>query len=292
MLRTNMRRVVQAAAVAVVVVACDAPDRPSTLALPVAPQPIPIPNTPSTGKLVLWADTSWAYVGRRISAEIEASDASGNPVDSDGAEVTSSDASVAQVAQRILVLGVVQPSGQRPRELQVDFNLVGVGTTTITARLSGFTQSITFTVNSLPPPSTSLVVDSFYVVEQKIDPYLLYWPIMWLREPTGMGAAEVGAVEISIPTLTTGLCRGSLLLGAGASAYVDYVHDYLWSNDLFMISVDGTPAPAGVATGRLIIQDSHGKLGTIEATGPIVRGTVNPSLPTTSSDVQTWICPP
>jgi hypothetical protein len=71
---------------------------------------------------------------------------------------------------------------------------------------------------------------------------------------------------------------------------VNYIRDYLWSNDLVMVNLDGTPVPDGPAVGRVFVRDSQGKLGVIDVTGPILRGLKNPAVPSTGSSIEVWSC--
>jgi hypothetical protein len=296
MLSTRLSRGTCAALFASLVLACDAADRSSAPAeRPVQKPPIDTAkaNPPVMSKLVIRTDTSWAYVGRRIGLEVDATDVNGRPMNSDGAEITLTDTSVAQIGSREVYRSILS-SGDTIRGAFAFLNLAAVGTTTIRARLGDFADSITVTVNPLPPPSSALVVDDFYVVEQHVCEsecaYLVYWPIMRLREPTGTSYADAVAIEFTVPTKTTGMCMGPLRFATGASDYVDYVRDYLWSNDLLMVSLNGTPVPDGLATAHVIVRDAHGTVGTVEATGPILRGLANPSLPRTASNLETWYC--
>jgi len=128
------------------------------------------------------------------------------------------------------------------------------------------------------------VVDSFTVVEYHVQcawacPYVAYAPLLKLHEPTGTQSAVVVSVEFMLGAKTTGLCSGSVVYGPGASEYLDGIYDYLWSNDLIFVSLDGQPIPGDVATARVTVRAVDGTLGIIEATGTVQRNVLAPVFP-------------
>jgi hypothetical protein len=291
-----------------VVCGCDSYSHPAAPAD--TPHQAP-PDTPTkfvATKLTLQVvDTSLVYVGRRLELMAEARDSAGNLVDADLAEVTSSNSGVAQFVRQYAYTDILS-GGKSVRMLDAEFALVGDGATTFRARLGNLTDEVNLSVKVMPSTTRALVVDSFYVVEQPVAcagspcPYLVYWPVLRLREPTGTTYASAVGLEFTLPPLPartdgaqhsitdTGLCRGALRLSPGASDYAYYVQDYLWANDFVMISLDGTPVPNGSAFARVIVQDSQGQLGSIEATGPILRGANTPTVPATNSTLGQWTC--
>jgi hypothetical protein len=273
---------------------CDSAVQPDASDQPVQKAPSPT-DTATAGlakHIALTGDTSLAYIDRELSFTVTATDEHGHVVDSDLAEISASELSIAQLQRRLPFSGLSYPGGPTVRGVQADFGLVAVGTTTIRARLGDLTDSITLVVHPFPPPTQALVVDSFYVVESSDCPpggcSYEYWPVMRLHEPTGANQANLVAVYFSVPTLNTRLCRGSLLFGPGSFQYVDSKRENYYGSDLLMGS--GRPAPDGAAVARLIVSDVQGHLGSIEVTGPILRGADAPSIPTVDSNILSWLC--
>jgi hypothetical protein len=129
------------------------------------------------------------------------------------------------------------------------------------------------------------VVDSFTVIEYPVCrsasdcPYLLYAPLLKLREPTSKASAEVIGLEFTVPTKSIGMCVYSLRYGPGESAHVNGIDPYAWNNDFIFASLNGIPLPDGPAFARVLVRDSKGAVGRIEVTGAIQRKVVNPILP-------------
>lgn len=153
------------------------------------------------------------------------------------------------------------------------------------------------TVSRANPPAVSssraLVVDSFTVIEYRVScawacPYVAYAPLLKLREPTGKQGAEVISIEFTLGSKTTGACRGSVIYAAGSSAFLDGVYEYLWSNDLIFVSLDGQPLPGDVATARATVRAGDGTLGIVEATGRVQRMVSAPLFPEPRSNG--WAC--
>src|SRR5689334_12006282 len=156
---------------------------------------------------------------------------------------------------------------------------------------------MTDTTRSSGPPSASngtlLAVDTFTVIEYRpvcvwACPYLIYAPLIKLREPTGKASVEVVSVEYTLGSKTTGVCRGSVLYGPGSSSYLDGIYEYPWENDLIFVSLDGTPLPGDVATAHLVVRSADGTYVKLEATAPVQRMVSNPSFPSPRSN--SWVC--
>lgn len=173
---------------------------------------------------------------------------------------------------------------------RASLRLVGPGQTTVYARSGSAVDSVIFEVFPAPPPTTALVVDSFKVIEHRATcawdcPYLLYAPLLWLREPTGSATAEVLGVQFGMPSLLAGAphqeqgspCEAKF--GPGQSAQVIRFDPYPWNNDLLFVSLEGIPLPDEPATARVVVRDSNGQLGLLDATGTIRRNVADPDVP-------------
>jgi hypothetical protein len=140
------------------------------------------------------------------------------------------------------------------------------------------------TASKQPTGSGALVVASFTVVEYRAScvwecPYLVYAPLIELRETSGKNVAEVVAVEVSIGNKTTGVCRGSASYSPGLSAHLNGFYEYLWSNDIFLVSLDGQPFASDSATARITVRGADRVESQIEAKGAVQRRVANPVLP-------------
>jgi hypothetical protein len=150
--------------------------------------------------------------------------------------------------------------------------------------------------SSGPSPTsngTLLAIDTFTVIEYRpacawACPYLIYAPLIKLREPTGKASVEVVSVEYTLGSKTTGVCRGSVVYGPGSSSYLDGIYEYPWENDLIFVSLDGTPLPGDVATAHLVVRSADGATVKLDATAPIQRMVSNPSFPAPRAN--SWLC--
>ena len=275
-----------------VVVGCDSPVAANpSIVRPTGSSPTPAPIAAT--RVVLAGDTSGAFVGRRLHLEIQARDQSGNAVSTDKAQLVLSNEAVASVSELHPI--DVQIGSTFVKQMQFRLTLLGPGTTILQIQVGEARNSVAFNVAPAPPPSHALVVDSFSVAEFRVTcswncPYLEYAPLLYLREPTGKTHVEAIGIEITIPTMTTGLCSGAVHFGPGASRLASQTYSYLWSNDVFFVKLDGTPVPDGPATARVIVRDASGQLSQIEATGPIIRSAPDPSVPNPQYAIEEWIC--
>lgn len=277
---------------AVVVAACDS----TVTTTPPVVRPLGSSSTPTpiaTARVVLAGDTTGAFVGRRFHLQVEATDQSGKAVSTDGAQFFVSNESVASVTDLHPIN--VQTGTTIVSEMQFTLVLTGAGTTAVQIQVGDAKVSMALDVAPSPPLSHALVVDSFSVAEFRVQcawncPYLEYVPLLYLREPTGKTNVDAIAMEITIPTKTTGFCSGAVHFGPGTARLASYTYDYLWSNDVFFVSLDGTPVPAGPATARVIVRDASGKFSRIEATGPIIRSAPDPTIPTPANPIEEWLC--
>lgn len=272
------------------VVSCDSPSAIVDVQRPAAQQPAVVKPGMS---IRLSVDTIGLIVGETRRAAVLAFDQSGAFISSDAAGLTSSDPSVVEIGDGTIIPVQDGRTGRTWRELGVVFRFKAPGRATVRATLDGVSDSVVLIVRPRPPVSKSLVVDSFSVVEYHAEcawacPYLVYAPLLKLRETTGRTSVEVVSVELTLGGRGTGVCRGSVLYTPGLSAHLITIVDYLWSNDLIFVSLDGQPFSETVATARVVVREG-GVYYEIDAVGPIQRMVSNPVLPTSQSE-QGWAC--
>ena len=259
-----------------------------------------IPTVPSTpeavGRLILNLDTREAFVGLKLRLHVAAMNAQGSPMNSFLAQVTSSNPQVAALDHSELVR-MQYPNAEPKSEVFLFIAMTGEGNAVLRVRLGEVTDSVVLNVRPLPPALNVLVVDSFTVVEYREEcawacPYLIYAPLLKLREPTGNTFADVIAVEFSVPTQSTGYCTtGGLHFSSGLAAHVNYIDPYPWANDMIFASLSGTPLPDGPAKARVIVRDATGNYGLLEATAPIQRMVSKPpGFPTSLFGSVPWSC--
>jgi hypothetical protein len=241
------------------------------------------------------ADTVGIIVGEARRVTIQARDQTGASISTDDASVRSSDPSVVSITDGSIVPVQDGRTGRIWRELVPILRFVAPGTATVYATLNGASDSVVLIVRPHPRASKSLVVDSFTVVEYRAQcawacPYLVYAPLLKLRDSTAHTSVEVVSVEFAIGARTTGVCRGSRTYTPGLSAHLNWIADYLWSNDLIFVSLDGAPFSETIATAHVIAREADGSYSQVDATAPVQRMVSNPQLPTSSSSVSDWNC--
>ena len=234
--------------------------------------------------LRLSIDTAASYTGMVTRLTVLAFDEHTKEwISSDNANVSLSDDSIAEIVGRNIVPVLDPGTGRKWDELVVAIQLNRPGLLVVYVTLGDVVESVRLTVGPDLVPSSALAVDSFTVVEYRPScawdcPYLVYSPLLKLREPTGTRSVEIVAVEFRIGDMTTGVCHGSVTYGPGVSEFLTGVDDYLWLNDFIFVSVEGKPLE-GEARARVIVREPNGAFGVIEATGSIQRGVTNPDFP-------------
>lgn len=286
------RRIRGLAFIAIVATGCglgpvEAPLVPKT---PVAPNPPDV-----VGRLILTLDTREAFVGLKLRLHVAAMNAQGGRMSSYFAQVISSNPRVAVVDHSEFVQ-VQYPNAAPMNEVFQFIAMIGEGSAVLRVRLGDVTDSVVLNVRPLPLALNVLAVDSFTVLEYREEcswncPYLIYAPLLKLREPTGTTFADVIAVEFSVPTMSTGYCTtGGMHYYSGLASHVNYIDPYPWSNDMIFASLNGTPVPDGLAKARVIVRDATGNYGLMEATAPIQRMVAKPSFPLSAFGSVSWSC--
>ena len=236
-----------------------------------------------------------AVVGGSIVVDVLGFDASGAPASTGEAQVFLSDTKVGSVESDDAIRITDTGTGKTFTRQRVSIAFWAAGTTALRVSLGSATASLAWQVVEAPP-STALAVESFEVFESPeacawACPYLVYWPVLKLRETTLTSAATVVSVEFTIPGKATGNCRGGVYFMPGVTAYLNEFDPYLWSNELIFVNLDGTPVPEGDATVRLTVLDGAGRFGSVRAKTRITRMANDPPLPMRPSPgAEVWSC--
>jgi hypothetical protein len=283
--KVAVRRIVVGASALAFLVACESPARVAGTQSHQTPQDVPneAPAARAVTTLYGITDTASLVVGAARMLWVEAYDDQSDHVSTDQAVVSSSDSSVVQVAEA-RVVSMTDARGRAWKELYQVLRFVGPGTADVAVTLGNRSDNIQVFVGATPTNRPALVVQSFTVVEYRVHcgagwcPYLLYAPLLELHEPTGATTVEIVSVEFTLGNHTTGVCRGSVFYAPGASAFVDGIDDYPWSNDLIFASIDGTALP-GDATAHVLMRDAQGNYSELTATTTVQRMVSNPTFP-------------
>lgn len=269
-----------------VTASCDATD-------PVTP-PVADPKD-SLVELELSAEAVEFYTGSVTSVYVRGVNGYGRLVDVDSAIVTSSDPSVVSLSGRA-TFNWRDENGNQARGLKQIMTMTSPGTAVLRASLSGVTDSLVVKVIPIPQVSSAIAIDSFTVLEYRARcawdcPYLVYAPLLKVREATGLVPVYVLAVQFDVSTRSTGVCNvGQLRLAPGFTGHINSIDPYLWANDMILVQLDGAPLPPGSASVRVIFRDAAGNDGMIEATGEIQRMVRDPVLPTSPFAGTGWSC--
>jgi hypothetical protein len=254
--------------------------------------PPPPPPTPRAAVIHVTTYTPDIYVGSTRQLTIVASDANGNPINTDQADVQLSDARVAVVTASNTVTRR-NTNGVTTLESAPTLRMVGAGVVVARVTMDGVSDSVSLKVNEVVTGLFPLVVDSFRVVEYGVKctggcSFVAYAPLLRLREPTGNKSIEVVAVEFTMGSKSTGFCEGSVNYGPGMTAELNGIDDYIWSNDLIFVNADGSPIPGDSASGRVVVKVADGAYNELDITGPVLRNVANPMLPPPRANG--WFC--
>lgn len=277
--------------------ACASPDVAAPRATVTAPPPGTPPVTTGTTSMVgairIQPTSQTAVVGERLGVDVFAFTGAGAPMATTDLTLSLSDPGIATIRDTRQVPFVDAQSGVTLSYAHVDMAFRKEGSTTLIATLAGKTAAVSFRAAEALPTG-ALVVDTFAVLEARAScawdcPYLVYWPVLKVREPSGARAVTVEAIEFTIPGRTTGLCYGTRVFLPGRSAHLNVFDPYLWSNDLIFVNLDGHAVEGDGATARILVREASGGLGMVVARTTIQRNVKNPALPL--GDVsEGWSC--
>jgi hypothetical protein len=269
------------------VVACDATDiiySPPSYLPPSEPGGGAAPRAAS---IDLSMDTLYAFPGMGLAFDVTVRDRQGREISGDSVEFTVLNPSVAMIDGRSSYW--VLSDSTAIRHVHGGVRLLSPGTTRVEASLHGVRTGVSFTVLPDPPLSTALVVDSF-AIEQYVyscsapcSPYMLYAPVLRLREPSGFDAVEIIGLDFAVPWWPLrGWSRYHRPFLPGEASYLmcSLFPDSIYDSDVFWGPTGGNPLPEGNATVRLLLRDALGRYGRVEATAAIPRLTTPPPFPT------------
>jgi hypothetical protein len=281
-------RAMLALSVLLLAVACGADSSIPPVTAPLTP----VTPAPRSVRVRLQADTTGIVPGMSVAAYVFASDAAGATISTGAASLDSRNEGVVAIGDATRMPVIDARTGVRTEYLTARLIAVSAGTSTIVASIDGVRDSITIRVHEVRPGDAALQVESFSVVEYSPCTtgcsYLLYAPVLKLREPFGRTGAHVVAVEYNIPGLSSGLCRGLRAYAPGESGYVNGYDPYPWSNDILLVKLDGNPVIPGVAFARVYVVDAAGTVTQLDVTGPIERRPSATTLP--PPDGGAWEC--
>jgi len=222
--------------------------------------------------------------------------ADGRPVRSDGVDITSSDPEVSTLARLTSVSVRDLTRGTTTYAARLELAEGKAGEATITATVGAASASLRVRVTHVPDRVSSMVVDSFVVVEYKDVcawdcPYVVYAPLLKLRNPT-TERITVEMVAFSMPGHDTGWCNsGGIDYAPGERAHLNGIDPYLWANDLIFVHLDGARAPEGPAHARIVVRHADGSRARLEATGSIHRIVNGPAVLPPARPGVGWWCP-
>jgi hypothetical protein len=232
------------------------------------------------------------FVDARESFQVNGWDSHGKRLSTPGAIITLSEPELADATIGTVAIQSID-WGASVTLTAATLRYRKAGRLVVTARLDSVSASVVVDIEPTPPLSGALVADSFAVVEFKDVcawdcPYIVYVPALRIRETTGQGPATLLAIRVNIDGASTSLCRGEYALAAGETRDISGFDPYLWSNDLLLVSLDGTRVKGDTATAQLLFRDGAGNYGRAEVRGPILRLETNPAVP--EPPAASWTC--
>ncbi|MBX7118249.1 MAG: hypothetical protein K1X31_04535 [Gemmatimonadaceae bacterium] len=239
------------------------------------------------------ADQRWV-VGARHWIAVAARDAYGDAMDPTGVRLALSDTLVARL-DAVQVVDVTRGTPVSRKELLAQITFTGPGTLTLRASAGTVNAEAFFPVDAVPPATDAAVIERFEVIEHRVGcvwdcPYVAYTPALELRVPDGHPAVRVLAVEVTMGDWRSGLCLGRVDLAGGERKHLLPWEEYLWSNQVFVVSLDGTLITDATAGVEVVLEDAAGRRGSLRATGPVRRMAEKAPLPPSAGGIEYWTC--
>lgn len=277
------------------VAACSPTDKTLAPATPTTNEPSPSNASERVATLFMYRSQDAHFVGGSVRVHVDARDARGRSVGSAGATVTSSDPSVVRVTA-VSEMSIVDAEGERRNDAFIDIRFDEPGSAVLRATLNGRESRVAFQVQALSRVTTSATLERFEVIEHQAScawacPYLVYTPVVEIRTAAANAApVTIVGLEVTISGATTGLCSGTFSTVPGIARHLVGFDPYLWNNDVQFVRLDGTQAPEGPATVRIIVREGADSYGTLTGSTTIRRRMSNPLLPPPSPPTEYWNC--
>lgn len=280
--RTAVRGAIILACACAIAVGCDGRGAPATVTspLPQTTKPGVVETRPVRLDAILSAPL--LPVGERVRLDVFVRDGAGALLGNRDATV---DMDTSMLALDSIGTYAMTSNGVSYAQLRWVLRARRAGQTVVRVSVGGLTASAQFESLPIHAGGGSLAISSFRVIEYRDVcawncPYLIYAPLVELREVTGAAKASVSGIRVDIGEHTTGWCGGNTVdYRPGEQSHLIGFDPYPWANDILFASISGVPFPAEQAQVLLLVIDAQGTRSFLTATGPVERVVRRPDLP-------------
>ncbi len=230
-----------------------------------------------------------AFVGNELAAYLQVVDGEGRTISPEDAVVTLSDPALAGLQASPLPIIV---NGVTHEYTFLRLTFLGAGELRLVARLGDLVDTLSISVQPRPPVTDALRIESLSLVEYLVScafecGYVAYAPVLKLDVPADAAPPTLIRARVSLGGKRT-TCGLAQSLAPGGTYEIGRVHPYLYDNGLLFVSFDGERLTGDSATIELFVRLADGSLGTVEATGPVLRHESSPAMPGESAAY--WEC--